>query len=490
MRRIFSSKLSQMRSFMDAPAWVDSLRDAQNADRNANVSYDIQIDDDLTFTAEPFRFDEKLFRHLSETYKNAFTNHEPDKKYICIGSAFAFADYNDNPVVNDPSHEAKLYWDPSSPTEKVLVQISPYVPPSLWIPIKPSHEALKRLFRDFVTVDAMQLERYMGIYDKQQVQFEEEAKTTLAESANVRAMNHFKDQLRYGDVSELRADYPLSTTLYCGTVSHPSEVHASILNDPVNPFFFSWPMLQYSEVDVTTPKFSAFRSVFSKAQVIFITRMDLSPDNESPEGLAVCSESPLFAHIIYPDMPRFSGGANIVNRFNQNFGCDFPKGLGVDILAGLAEFQPQGIEKLQTKWDRMCEVVPTLLFNDRHHVNDMATCLTALSQLGDPNLSAKVAYVLEERTEKQLRLAAVMCLRLSGNMVAYDAAKNAESDPEVLEAIARHEARMGTFTGAFTLQEHTLDSASSVKNPTFDADSAEEIAAAEKLKKELGGPFE
>ena len=477
-----SATATQSRSFGAVPSWVDDLRAAQAADRSTAVSYDIAIDDDMFYEERPYSFDPKIYSELSSAQRAAFCSGDTEKPYVCIGSAFLFPDWADSPVVNDPSHPAKLYWDPSSPSEKVLVQLGPHVPPALWLPIKPSHEAVKRLFRDFSHVDAVTMERYIGQMEKMQSEWEETSDATLADKPSFRASDHFKDQLRFGTVDDLRRDYPRSATLYVGTVDHPSAVERRMAADPPNPCVFSWPLLQASNEDNLTPKFSAFRTVYSKSTIVFTTRQDLAPDSDRPEGLSACTEAPVFAHIVYPDMPRMSGGKNLIRRFNDGFQTDYPEDVPVDLATGLWQFVPQGPHRLTKKFDRMVEGLPSAALGSsvdaRRHAGAISTAALALAGVGAPSFE-RAAELLARRPEPQLRLAAAAGWALAGRDEEYAAVLAAEQDEEAARAMESHRRRTGARTMPFELQEHTLATASVVTNPEFGG-TEEEIEAAAK----------
>eukprot|EP01064_Diplonema_japonicum_P005580 TRINITY_DN13711_c0_g1_i1.p1 TRINITY_DN13711_c0_g1~~TRINITY_DN13711_c0_g1_i1.p1 ORF type:complete len:481 (+),score=92.62 TRINITY_DN13711_c0_g1_i1:49-1491(+) len=472
--------MKQARCFGQVPGWIGNLHEAQKADKGTSVNYDIKMYDEILYEPARYIFDEKVYEGLTLAAKAAFCGNDTDKEYVCIGEAFAFPDWGDNPVVNDPQHPAKLWWDPSVGTEKVMVQLGPHIPPALWIPIRPTHEAVKRLFSDFTTVDAIHLERYLTKFEETQQKYEEQTNTTLVESGgNFRASDHFRDGLRFGSVAELRKDYPLATTLYLGTVDHPSDIEKRILSDPPNTCLFSWPILSAKQDETDVPSYTAFRSVFSKSIVLFMTRMDLSPAFDCPEGLSVTSEAPVFAHIVYPEYPRMSGGKQLIKRFNANFGAEFPDDIPVDVAAALWRFNAVGKERLAAKLERMISTLPEKLgrtTDERKQINEIATTTAALAGVGDEGFVQRTA-TLRTRPEPQLRLAVAVGYNMLGLADEFASILAAETDPEVSSAMESHSTRSKGLTSSFTLSDHSLETASNVINPTFTAQSPEELDA-------------
>ncbi|KAJ9465454.1 hypothetical protein DIPPA_08715 [Diplonema papillatum] len=495
------AQIRRCHSLLDElPSWIEVLRTAQRADKGAAVSYDIKIDDEMLFESKRFTFDHKIWGDVTASAKAAYCTGDTDKQYVRIGEAYAFGDWTDNPVVNDPSIPAALFWDPSSKAEKVLVQLAPHFPPALWIAIKPTHEALKRLFSDFTTVDAMHMERYLPEFETMQQEFEARNETTLVEeAANMRASDHFKDALRYGSVSKLRKDYDHSCLLYLGTAEHPTTVERALLADPANPCLYSWPLLQAGSVeDAATPAFTAFRTVYSKSLVVFITRMDMVADRGSPEDLPITGEAPLFAYVCHPGLPRLSGGPALLRRFNEGFRTEFPDNVPVDVLRALYQFAPVGVEKLAEKLDRMLSALPAeqkLIGSSRDgrdHLNQICTTVVAFAAVltgqvengSLPHAEAgarflRVVEPLKGRDDKQLLLArGASCFMLS----LHDELQHIfEACGESLAPLLKKHIERARGLRTFSLARHTLDTASVVENPAFTNMKPEELLAQTEL---------
>ena len=470
------SRFMSRRGFGDAPVgdipqWVQVLRDAEEADKGTAVSYDIKMKDEMLFEVERYKFDERMYNDISNSTRTGFCAGDTTKGYVCIGEAYAFPDWEDNPVVNNPQKPAKLWWDPSVSTEKVMVQIADHIPPALWLPIKPSHAAVKRLFSDFTTIDAIHLERYMPLFEKIQQEFEEKSSATLADSANLRAADHFKDSLRFGSINEIRKDYDTEVTLYLGPVDHPSEIENRLESEPEkNPSIFSWPLLLTNKDCPDIPSSCIYRTVYSKSLLCFLTRSDLSPRSDFPEELSAVSSPPQFVKIIYPNMPRMSGGKQLITNFNSKIGSEYPIGTPVDVAAALWRHCPIGADKISQRLSRMIEALPSKLGNsheDRHLVNDISLSVVALSGVtGGKDLFLKLGSILSTRPERQIRVAVASCYSSLGCNDLFDNMVSSETDDVAREAMIRHSERSKTVSD-WELQSHTLDTASVVENIDF-----------------------
>eukprot|EP01060_Flectonema_neradi_P005138 TRINITY_DN13410_c0_g1_i1.p1 TRINITY_DN13410_c0_g1~~TRINITY_DN13410_c0_g1_i1.p1 ORF type:complete len:494 (+),score=97.49 TRINITY_DN13410_c0_g1_i1:52-1533(+) len=470
------SRFVPRRFFADAPIgnipqWIQTLRDAEEADKGTAVSYDIKMKDEMLFEKERYKFDEKTYSDISNSTRTGFCAGDTTKEYVCIGEAYAFPDWQDNPVVNDPQKPAKLWWDPSVPTEKVLVQIADHIPPALWLPIKPTHGAVKRLFSDFTTIDAIHLERYTPLFEKIQTEYEQKSSSSLVDDASLKAADHFKDSLRFGSVNEIRKDYDDEIILYLGTVDHPSEVANNIEAEPEkNPSIFSWPLLVIDKDKPDIPSGCIYRTVYSKSMLCFMTRSDLSPRSHYPEEPAAVASVPLFVKVVFPNMPRMSGGKQLIANFNSKIGSEYPAGIPVDVAAALWRYCPVGCEKISKRLSRLVESLPAKLGNsheDRSLINDIALSIVALSGVtGGRDEFLKYSSLLSTRPESQIRTSIAACYAALGYTELYSKMIAAETDEVIIETMKRHAERSKTLP-EWCFQPHTLDTASVVENMDF-----------------------
>ena len=136
------------RKFIVLPKFLDELIHSDLKEYDVKF-YDkpekkiFQIDPEIENYSN-FNFPKSNFRKLSQN----------EKEYILIGESFGFADFRDNPVRFHPLNTSYLYYDPTSETEKVLLQLTKEVPPLLWIPLKPNSDSLKRTFEEYMDIEA------------------------------------------------------------------------------------------------------------------------------------------------------------------------------------------------------------------------------------------------------------------------------------------------------------------------------------------------
>ena len=157
----------------DVPAWVEALRTDAKASESS-ISYDVRIYDEMAWVRRPYAFDKQSWdpNTLSTMLKRKLCLGDEHKEYTVIGEAFPFADRNDSPVVNEPTLPAKLLWDHTSKTEKIMIQLGEQFPPLLWHSVKPTLPALRKVFKEFLDVDAEHMKKYLPVYEDTQNRIE------------------------------------------------------------------------------------------------------------------------------------------------------------------------------------------------------------------------------------------------------------------------------------------------------------------------------
>eukprot|EP00667_Euglena_gracilis_P011591 EG_transcript_11845 len=317
------------------PGWIAEMRRCSDHDKQYTVSYEIDFYNEERFRPTKFTFDPKVWDAIDmpQAVKDKLCLNDPDHEYVLIGEGFTFPDNNDNPVVNSPSVPASFYWDPASPTPKMLIQIGPHFPPALWLPAKPDYPALKRIFSEFLTTDAHMMKKHMLYFEGLQRQMEERAGTTLAKIQPERMRDLIVDDRRRVDPASIGLDWERTSRLYLGVVDHYQQAEASFMN---NPFLFAWPMMlgheNHHQLE-SLAKTSIFRTVYSKSMLIVEGREDLQVDPTAPAEQQCAFHVPLFATVNYPANQRMCGGAALVRRWNALFGSEHALDTPVDVLA-------------------------------------------------------------------------------------------------------------------------------------------------------------
>lgn len=329
------------------PSWISHLRSEAKVGEKA-ISYDIKVYDELSWRRKRFVFDKDLWdpAHMSNILRRKLCLGEELTEYTVIGEAFPFPDREDSPVVNEPSRMCHLLWDHNSPTEKLLIQISEHFPPLLWHAVKPSLSALKRVFSEFLDVDAEHMKKHLPYYEEVQnrmeTQMDEKLVGTMSPS---HIKNSFIDDMRRRDPRAIEMDYPNEYNIFLGTLPHFRLMEDNMMKK--NPFVFGWPLLLSDgneHLEGTPLRMAAFRSIYSKSLLMFHTRLDLQVDHRQvhlpgDRNEDITLEMPVFCTVNYPSNTRMSGGRPLVQRFNQVMGTTYPLNMPVDVLACFAREQ-------------------------------------------------------------------------------------------------------------------------------------------------------
>lgn len=332
---------SDSNSSSDPPAWIDSLRSAAKT-AEKNISYDIKIYNELSWRKTRFEFKKDTWdpHTMSSVLRSRLCLGKEEAEYTIIGEAFPFPDKEDSPVINEPNFACRLLWDHTSPTEKIMIQLSDHFPPLLWITVKPTLEALKKVFSEFIDVDAQHMKKYLPYYESVQNQLETSSNETFGDTlSNTRMKDRFIEDMRKKDPKTLEMDWDKEHSFYLGNVDHFRVTEDKLMKS--NPFVFGWPLLVGDgnhHLEGTPFRMSAFRTIYSKSLLMINSRLDMQLDHRQAELTAyddpdVVLEVPIFCTVNYPSNTRMCGGAALVKRFNNVMGTSFPEDTPVDVLA-------------------------------------------------------------------------------------------------------------------------------------------------------------
>eukprot|EP00906_Rhabdomonas_costata_P028164 RCo039950 len=397
-------------STVSPPAWISELRKLALADKKHAISYDFTFFEDQKFEAMRFEFDPSVWGaiDLSSALKSGLCLGQEQRVYTLIGEGFSFPDAMDNPLVNSPSVPARFWWDPSSTVPKVLVQLAPHFPPALWLPVKPEYDALKRVFSEFLTVDATIMERHFLYYEKLQSEMEKKAGQPLTEIQPSRMRDLVIDERRKTDPKTIVPDWTRESSLYLGHVEHFRKIEDSFLN---NPFVFAWPILLGSEnhhqLD-EMQKSAMFRTIYSKSILVVEGREDLQFDPVAQPEMNISISVPIFLKVNYPENKRMCGGAQMVQRFNRLFGCDHALDTPVDVLAATIGNVVRGTSSLRDDLEDFAEAIEkgSAPEADRKQYHSaLAMLITHLAVLRDPRWKEDVLHRFWKSEPRDLRIA-------------------------------------------------------------------------------------
>lgn len=326
------------------PTWISQLRtDAKGSEKS--ISYDIKIYDELSWRKKRFTFDKELWdpMRMSSIVRNRLCLGNENTEYTVIGEAFVFPDREDSPVVNEPQRVCTLLWDQNSSTEKIMIQLSDFFPPLLWHTVKPTLDALKRVFSDFLDVDTGHMKSYLPYYEEVQHRIETQMKETLTGTLSPHHLkSSFIDDMRKRDPRSISLDYPNEHNIFLGTSPHFRVMEDNMMKK--NPFVFGWPLLLSDgneHLEGTPLRMAAFRTVYSKSLLLFHSRLDLQVDHRQTHLLGddvedIMLEMPVFCTVNYATNTRLCGGRPLVQRFNAVMGTSYPLDMPVDVLAAFA----------------------------------------------------------------------------------------------------------------------------------------------------------
>lgn len=460
------------------PAWLKKL--CLVSDKWVD-QYMIRMRDPRSFEEKPF--DPKIMEacQIHEAILNRLCLNEPTKRYVMVGRAFAFPDSDDNPVVRSHAVPANLWWDPSSPAQKLLVQLSPYYPPALWLPIKPTTEAIARLFSECLLTESAVADDAAVLYDKLQTSLQTELGADYSKLDPVLLYHRILDHVRQTDPADIKTDFPLSRRYLYGHVPDTETVETSFLR---NPFVSCWPILLGDRNDHQADggaKVSVFRTLHSSSLVGIETRedfavmLDADADGDAAGaarrgprdavGGGELSKSdrelerycetrlPAFMLVNHAPLRRMAGGGAIIQRYNALVGSSFAEDTPVDVVACSIPALPQDAssvgnmlrgmlessEKLEVAVSELTRAVhggdtssgtlqaeQRLLSDYRHTLSAAATYAMHLSVLRDPHGEFDtLVRPLARHPRAMLRLAAAKAAaELGVRDIVEDIAKN------------------------------------------------------------------
>lgn len=349
----FSSSSKQ-----EIPAWIPELR---RAVKDAPI-FDTAIFDELAWRKVPYRAPtpdkaDPEGSALSTVTMQKLCLGDIKREYTLIGETMLFADRNDSPVINEPAVPAKLYWDHSSPTEKLLIQLAPAFPPLLWLSVRPTHDALKKLFGEFLEVDSLHMKQALPQFEEVQSSIEAQHREKFGESLpSFRMKDAFMERMRARDPASMALEWPMEHGIFVRTVPHFTAEEERMRR--FNPFVFGWPLMLSEgnhHLEGTAMRMAAFRTVYSKSLVLLHSRLDLQVDPrltkvEADDEPDVLLDVPVMATINYPKNTRLSGGPAFVKRFNAAMETSFPLDTPVDVLgAFIKDVAPKGVAELRAE---------------------------------------------------------------------------------------------------------------------------------------------
>jgi len=356
----------------ELPQWFQDLRNDEQNSRLAE-EFDVKWYDEAerkefdweTIVRNESRIEEGEGRDVGAMWEHSSQITNADKRllsggnenrhYILVGEGYRFADYRDLPFACSTSRPTYFWLDPRSKQPKILVQFSQVVPPLLWIPVKPSADALYRVFEECMEIESNTTSKH--IQDFEQMLADVNFKDTVERNAmdlHNRLMKYINN-MNPREITETHQDHENTVHLFVGNVEDVKVLEQHFMHSP---FVFNTPLLLGSsnKYCAGTPVIqSIFRSVYSRSVITLEVRCDLQMELGvgSTSGSAASSSSssrggnssgsahghssdqsqmfPVFARINYPSNKRMSHPC--ASRINRLFGTHYPEDMPFDIVA-------------------------------------------------------------------------------------------------------------------------------------------------------------
>ena len=275
------------------------------------------------------------------------------KEYVKFGTAYCFPDRRQLPT-SVGTVPASLYVDPNAKKPIVLIQLGDSFPPALWLPVKPSAAAVRRVLAEFAQVAAMHRDAHTDHFDREMEKATKQLKAQQMPVDAGRILRYVGWNARNLKFTEVPAnEFPNFQEFFLGEYDDPEKF---LTKFDLCPFLFAIPLMR-PVVDVNDPELaprcdgpgvstSLYRCIFSKAlllvKVHLAAEVKLPP--QDPEAfrflwkesqVAPKSRIPVFVRVSWPDNDRMCGGGASVRQFNKMFGTEFAHDMPIDAIAAI-----------------------------------------------------------------------------------------------------------------------------------------------------------
>ncbi|ORC89139.1 uncharacterized protein TM35_000131430 [Trypanosoma theileri] len=371
---------------------------------------------------------------FSHEQRTLLCNGDTRKEYVHFCNTYAFPDRLQIPT-SVGTQPAKLYIDPLQTSPVVYIQLSDDFPPAMWLPVKGTAAAVRRVLAEFASMAALHR-------DWHHEGFEERFAAAARVLELQRMPSKDSDILRFMAYEARNTqfvfapirEFPNQQEFFLGEHDDPERL---IEHMDLCPFLFAIPHMR-TVVDLhaehMTPTIegpgvatSLYRCIFSKAllfiQVQLSAEVKLPP--QDPEAFRFMWKDsqvipkmhiPVFVRVIWPDNERMCGGGQIIRRLNRYFKTEFASDIPIDAAMALlyvmqwAKELPNflGVRGMRDRLAALeaaseCADPPQLYPGTREIPNPEYTIaerlgmhIQYLAQLGDPEVSLTIQRLLPE----------------------------------------------------------------------------------------------
>ncbi|KAG5504463.1 hypothetical protein JKF63_04915 [Porcisia hertigi] len=276
---------------------------------------------------------------------------QPHKEYVHFCNTYCFPERWQIPT-SMGTQPARLLVDPSCPTPVVFLQLSPFFPPAMWLPMKPSVAAIRGVLSSFATQAFVHREEHHAAFAHRY----ETAKRVMA--LQQLPTTNEGDVLRFSAYEARNTpyldaplcEYPNQQEFFLGEYDDPERL---LEHFDLCPFVFAISHLRTVtdlQAERMTPTIegagvapSLFRCIFSKAliQISVHLSAEVKLPPQDPEAFHFMWKDsqvvpkmkiPVFARVSWPDNRNLCGGGRLAPRFNKFFNTEFASDMPVDAI--------------------------------------------------------------------------------------------------------------------------------------------------------------
>jgi hypothetical protein len=305
--------------------------------------------DTSEYKVGPFRFSKEMEEWFENEDRERLCLGDAAREYVCFAEGYCFPERHQFPT-SLGTVPLRLLLDPRKEEPTIFIQLSPDVPPCMWLPVKPNAAAIRRVISEFAAAAASHRDAH---HDHLTLRWDLAHRTLVKQRMNtsdgdiMRMMAYKARDVPFGYAN--MKEFPNRQEFFLGEYDDPERLMEYF---DLCPFVFSTPLMR-TVADVHDPQYvpridgpgiatNLYRTVFSKSllfvQVHLATEVKLPP--QDPDAFVFMwrdaeslpkSKIPVFVRAVWPDNQRMSGGGRLVRRFNQTFGTEFAEDVPIDV---------------------------------------------------------------------------------------------------------------------------------------------------------------
>lgn len=336
------------------PAPLPQGADAASPSVDPFLWIDFQLRSDANeYTVGPFQFTKEMEKWFDEEDRRRLCLDDVACEYVCFAEGYCFPERHQLPT-SLGTVPIRLLFDPKKQEPTVFIQLSPDIPPCMWLPVKPNAAAIRRVVGEFAAAAGSHRDAH---HDHWTLRWDLAHRTLLKQRMNttdgdiLRMLAYKARDVEYGFAN--MKEFPNRQEFFLGEYDEPERLMEFF---DLCPFVFSAPLMR-TVADVNDPKYvpridgpgiatNLYRTVFSKSllfvQVHLSTEVKLPP--QDPDAFVFMwrdsealpkSKIPVFVRAVWPDNQRMSGGGRLVRRFNATFGTEFAEDVPIDVCLAI-----------------------------------------------------------------------------------------------------------------------------------------------------------